>query len=56
MGPIDDALEEAFFPELFFGEEVSANLRKILGDRVKYGGLCLPDPQLWVERTYNTSK
>ena len=31
MGPIDIALREAFFPAIFGGEEVSANLIEILG-------------------------
>ena len=31
MGPIEDALREAFFPALFGGEEVGAELREILG-------------------------
>ena len=48
MGPIDDALGEAFFPEIFVGEEVSAILRIILGDSVKHGVLGIPDPQMWL--------
>ena len=46
MGPIEDALREAFFPTLFGGEEVSANLREILGYSVKRGGLGIADPWL----------
>ena len=35
LGPIEDALREAFFPALFGGEEVSADHREILGHSVK---------------------
>ena len=56
MGPIEDYLREAFFPELFRGGEVSTNLREILGHNVKRGGLGIPDPRLSAERAYNTSK
>ena len=55
MGPIEEALIETFFSMLFWGEEVDANFRKILGHSVKYGGLGIPDPQLSVEIAYNTS-
>ena len=55
-GPIEDALKEAFFLALFGGEEVSTDLREILGHSVKCAGLGIPDPQLSVEREYNTSK
>ena len=55
MGPTKDALREAFFPALFGGEEVSTNLREILGHNVKYGGLGIPDPRLSAERAYSTS-
>ena len=53
---MDDDLREAFFPALFGGEEVSADLREILGHSVKCGGLGIPYPQLLAERAYNTSK
>ena len=56
MGPIEDYLREAFFPELFRGGEVSTNLREILGHNVKRVGLGIPDPRLSAERAYNTSK
>ena len=56
MGPIKDDLEEAFFPALLGGEEVSADLREILGHSVKLKGLGIPDPQLSAERAYKTSK
>ena len=49
MGPIEDALRKAFLLELFRGEEVSADLREILG-------LGIPDPRMLAERAYNTSK
>ena len=35
-GPIEDAQREAFFPAIFGGEEVSANLREILDHSVKH--------------------
>ena len=50
MFPIEDALIEAFSPTLLVGEEVSANLREILGHSVKRGGLGIPDPRLSTER------
>ena len=56
MSTIDDALREAFFPKIFRGEEVSADLREILVHSVKHRGLGIPDPQLLAERMYNTSK
>ena len=46
MGPIEDALREAFFPALFGGEEVSADLREILSHSMKRGGLGNLDPRL----------
>ena len=45
-----------FFPALFWGEEIAADFRKILGHSVKHGGLGIPDPWLSVEIAYNTSK
>ena len=39
MGPIEEALREKCFPSLFGGEEITADFRKILGHRVKHGGL-----------------
>ena len=56
VGPIEDALILAFFPEMFLGEEVSANLKEILGHSMKRGGLVIPDLLLSAERVYNTSK
>ena len=53
---IEDSLREAFLPALFGGEEVSADLREILGHSVKHECLGLTDPWLSVERVYNTSK
>ena len=46
VGPIEDSLREAFFPTIFGGEEVSANLKEILGHSVKRRGLGIPDPRL----------
>ena len=46
MGPIEEALKEKFFPALFGGEEINVNFRKILGHRVKHGGLGIPAPRL----------
>ena len=56
MGPIEDSLIEAFLPALFGGEEVSANLREILGHSVKHRGLGIPYPRLLTECAYNNSK
>ena len=44
MGPIEDAVREAFLPALFGGEEVSADLIKSLGHSMKRGGLGKPYP------------
>ena len=56
MGPIEDSLREAFFPELFGGEEVSANLIEVQGHSMKREGLGIPEYRLSAERAYNTSK
>ena len=56
MGPIEEALREKFFPSLFGGEEIDTDFRKILGHRVKHGGLGIPDPRLSAECAYNTSE
>ena len=56
MGTIEDARREVFFPALFRGEEVSANLRAILGNILKRGGLGIPEPQISAERAHNTSE
>ena len=56
MGTIDDALREAFLTALSGREEISADLRKILGHSVKRGGLGIPYPWLSAECVYNTSK
>ena len=57
MGPpIEEALREKLFSQLFGGEDINANFRKILGHSVKHGGLCIPDPRLSAECAYNTSK
>ena len=56
MGPIEDSLREAFFPAIYGGKEVSADLREILGHSVKHSGLGIPYPWLLVEHAYNTSK
>ena len=50
MGPTENALIEAFLPALFGREEVSINLREILGHIMKYGGLGIPLPQMLAER------
>ena len=44
MGPIEEDLREKFFPSVFGGEEITADVRKILGHSVKHGGLYVPDP------------
>ena len=56
MGPIEYALREAFFPAIFGGKEVSADLRDILGHSVKCGGIGVPYPRLPAERGYSTYK
>ena len=56
MGPIEEALREKSPPSLFGGEEIDADFRKILGHRVKHGGLGIPDPRLSADSAYNTSK
>ena len=56
MGPIEEALREKFFPAQSRGEEINADLRKILGHSVNDGGLRIPDPWLSAESAYNTSK
>ena len=44
MGPIEEALREKLSPALFRGEEINADFRKILGQRVKHGDLGIPPP------------
>ena len=56
MGPIEYSLRKAFFPALFGGEEVSSDLREILGHSVKPVGLDIPNPWLLVECVLKTSK
>ena len=56
MGPIEEALREKLFPELFGGDEIGAEFRKILGHSVNHGGLGIPDSWLSAESAYNTSK
>ena len=56
MGPIEEALREKFFPSLSRGEDITDDLRKILGHSVKHGELGIPDSRLSVESAYNTSK
>ena len=56
MSPTEDAQREAFFPELFGGEEFSADLREILRHSVKCRGLGIPDPRLSMKCAYNNSK
>ena len=56
MGPIEESLRDKFSPTLFWGEDTNANFWKILGRRVKHGGLGIPDPWFSAESAYNTSK
>ena len=56
MGPIEEALRENIFPSLFGGKKIDTDFRKILGHRVKHGGLGIPDQQLSAESAYKTSK
>ena len=53
---MEDALREAFFLAIFGGDEVSTDLREILGHSVKCGSVGIPYPRLLLERAYNTSK
>ena len=55
MGSVEEALREKFFPSLFGGEEIDADVRKILGHSVKHGGLGIPGQRLSEECAYNTS-
>ena len=56
MSPTEDALREAFPPALLGKEEVSADLREILGHSMKRRSLGIPDPRLLEESAYTTSK
>ena len=56
MGPIEDALIEAFFPALSIREEVSTEIREIPGHSVKHIGLGLKKTWLSAQRSYKTSK
>ena len=56
MGPIEEAVREKFFPELFGGGGDQRRLPEILGRSVKYGGLGITNTRLSVESAYNTSK
>ena len=56
MGPNEEVLREKFFPELFGGEDINANFRKIRGDSVKHVCLGIPDLRLSAGSAYNTSK
>ena len=46
MDPIEDALRNSIFSAIFGGEEVSADLREILGHSVKCSGLGIQYPWL----------
>ena len=56
MGPIEEALREKLPSSIFGGEEIDADFWKILGHRVKHGGLGISDPRFSAECAYNTSK
>ena len=56
MGPTEDSPREALFSAIFGGEEVSANLREILGHSVKHGGLGITDPWISEGCAYTTPK
>ena len=45
-----------FFPAIFRGEEVGADLREIQGHSMKCGGLGIPDPWLTSDCVHNSSK
>ena len=53
---IKEAIRETFFPTLFVGEDIITDFQKILGHRVKRGGLGIPIPLSLAESKYNTSK
>ena len=46
LGPIEDALREAFLPAILGRGEVNDDLREILGHCVKRVGLGIPYPRL----------
>ena len=56
MGSIEDSQREAFKTALFGKEEVSTDLRKILGHSVKLEGIGLLETRLLAEHVYNTSE
>ena len=57
MGLIEEALREKFSPTLFGGGGgITADFRKIPGQRVKHDSLGIPDPRSSSESAYNTSK
>ena len=56
MGPIEEAIRETFFLALFGGEDIDTEFRKILGHRVKCGGLGILHPRPSEECAYNNFK
>ena len=56
MSPVEEAIQETFFPALCGGEYINADFRKILGHSFKHCGLGIPDPRLLAESEFNTSK
>ena len=56
MGSIEGAKREKCFHTLFWGKEINADFRKVLGHRVKHVGLGILDSRLSAESAYNTSK
>ena len=46
MGPVEEALREKNFLALFWGEDINSDFRKVLGHRLKLGGLGIPDLEL----------
>ena len=48
--------KRVLLPCTFGGEDISANLRDILGHSTKCGGQDIPDPRLSVKCAYNTTK
>ena len=56
MSTIEEALREKFLPTIFWGEDINADFRQILGHSVKHGGLGKLEPQLSAESAFNTSK
>ena len=56
MGPLSIPKERSYYLTFLGWEEVSADLREILGHRVRHGGVGIPYHWLLAEHAYSTSK